>query len=380
MARTIGINQELLLSKSEYIREAWNDYIWDSTFCQKRIKFTDEQKTNYIGDLLNYLDDTIHLLSSFKINNDYRSALYDNIAVLQLMYIQQDLIDELLFIFKQQSSSNNKKLIRTLRNELVGHPVSRDKEGLISSVFITAESKGDTLQYIRYHKDNNFKFDLKSHNWQEIFNTHNQFLLEYFDILLREIDSILLAFKKNLLVLLNAIPQAQFIDILKFVQIAFERHYKGVRLFFPENIKYCYEREKSHNRYEHSIKIYLDGLKHYIKDTISDIDNFIDRDSLKEEKKDTTFIKIFFSPENATDVSSEPVGTASPQRDYHYQMSKLAEKENHYLIQYMQGLFKNDPEIITELENMNMHLDNDAEYYSSYEYLRLLLKKRGHKL
>ncbi len=78
------------------INSHWNKYYFIKEFFQKKINFTDEVKTNYYGDLNNYFYDTLTFVKPFKkikSDTDYISQI---IVLLQVIYTQQDLIDEFL--------------------------------------------------------------------------------------------------------------------------------------------------------------------------------------------------------------------------------------------------------------------------------------------
>ena len=45
-------------NKLDRIAEIWNHYIWKYKYCNKQIKFNDDLRTNYFGDILNYFSDT----------------------------------------------------------------------------------------------------------------------------------------------------------------------------------------------------------------------------------------------------------------------------------------------------------------------------------
>jgi hypothetical protein len=66
------------------------------------------------------------------------------------------------------------------------------------------------------------------------------------------------------------------------------------------------------------------------------------------------------------------------QKDFDYKLGKLYEKENRESnISYFKNIFRNDSEIIEELENMEVNLYNNLEYYCSYEYLTYLISNKN---
>lgn len=42
------------IEKLDKIADIWNNFILEYKFCNKKIKFNDEIKTNYFGDILGY--------------------------------------------------------------------------------------------------------------------------------------------------------------------------------------------------------------------------------------------------------------------------------------------------------------------------------------
>jgi hypothetical protein len=50
--------------KLNRIADIWNYFIWDYKFCSSKIKFNDDVKTNYFGDILGYFSDTIDIVFS----------------------------------------------------------------------------------------------------------------------------------------------------------------------------------------------------------------------------------------------------------------------------------------------------------------------------
>lgn len=379
------IDTEKIIFNFEHIQDGWNEYIYRSKFCRKTVRFTEEEQTNYVADLLNYFDDTIHLLTQFKINDNYRSALYDNIAVLQIMYIQQDLISELFQIFKvNQDEKDN--TIRFLRNELIGHPISRNKKReLLSSVFITRRTQGTSLEYIRYHKNNGYKFDLKSYEWPQLFAIHEKYLLEHFSMLLNKIDEILLSFKRALIDLQNQIGNSLTTDLVKAVESIHEQYHQNCHPYSADNILYNISKTETHPRYELTNNIYIDGLKESVEFYCHSIDDFLQRQFVREVDKPPVTrpkIEIIYTDDidETKDNSDFKVKVVKPSKpapnnSYYYAFSKIHNPDHPFGLSYFKREFSNDKEVMMELDNMN--IINSAEFHISYEYLRQLLLGRG---
>ena len=117
--------------KLKQIANIWNDFILDYQFCKSKIKFTPEVKTNYLGDILGYFEDTFDIIFDQRESNSYSARFSNNISLLQSIYVQQDFIEELLIIFKCGIDKGDLKknmdysLNREIRNELVGHPIRK---------------------------------------------------------------------------------------------------------------------------------------------------------------------------------------------------------------------------------------------------------------
>lgn len=370
-----GIDSVKIKELSEIIRHAWNYYFFEYKCCQAQIHFTKEERSNYVGDLLNYFDDTIVLLSKYKMNEDYLSALYDNVAVLQFMYIQQDLLDELQVVFKLGKSQNSRKQpVRNLRNELIGHPIRRldDKKNkrneLISSVFITAQSTNDKLVYIRYHKKNDYKFELISHNWQDLLSGHEEYVISCLKNVIGKIREVLSLFKIELINLKNKVSIISVVDLVDLVDKVYEKFYQNNYLFQSDNILYCFKKYDIHPRYQYAVKLYTKELVENIDYKIQDIDELlIDKNDVpisSEMNIDSEFII------KVSDITPNP--------HINYEFGKLLRKDEPiYGVDYFIRTYGTDKDVMVELNNMKINIDNDAEYYSSYEYLESLFKQRG---
>ena len=152
--------------KLETIRDVWNYNIWDYPDCQSEIKFNSEAKTNYFGDLIGYFNDNLEILKSPIQGEGFSGVFSYHLSLLQILYVQQDFIEELLKLFStgydkgDLKKDENYYINREIRNELIGHPIRRDKvKKLVSSTLFSYESKLNNIEYLRYHQDNNFQFE-----------------------------------------------------------------------------------------------------------------------------------------------------------------------------------------------------------------------------
>ena len=372
MNENIGIDKKIVLKKSKRIRDAWNDCFWEFRVCQRHIRFTAEERSNYIGDLLNYFDDTLHHLEKFRIQPNYLSTMYETTAVLQMMFVQQDMVDEMLGVFKLgKSSSNEKKFIRNLRNELIGHPISRGEGGeLISSIFITGQTEGSCLSYIRYHKSNNYKHELITHNWKDIFKKHETYLIHFLDKILDQIKEILTRYSQTVLFLKDGAGQVSFEKLVRWVSLIFDVYTANFPLFYPKNLIDFYNKKDTHPRYRYAIGLFQDGLGDRIGEVLRNI-RHITLDSTNFNYDTVIKFDIIY-------LQEFEINEVAVNRKINYEFSKLFEHDHIFGIDYFMQEFNNDSEIIPELENMAVSKgDRTGEFYCSYEYLRHIFTIRG---
>ena len=180
----------IIKSKLTKINFYWNEYYFIKEFFQEKINFTDEVKTNYYGNLNNYLHDTLDLVKPFKKIKSDKNYISQIIVLLQVIYTQQDLIDELLYICKlQKSTKEDKNPNRDIRNELIGHPISRNKNDnnkLKSSILFDITNKDE--KYISYAKYSMRKSELNKYSIQEIIENHKFFLNKYLNKILIKME------------------------------------------------------------------------------------------------------------------------------------------------------------------------------------------------
>ena len=104
------------------ICDVWNHYIYSNKFFHSLINFRDNKGTNYFGDIIKYLSDTNVII---EIDQVFKDDFYNNfsnaISFLQAIYVQQDLIEELLYIF---SCKSNKGILKVDSNYSINRQIS----------------------------------------------------------------------------------------------------------------------------------------------------------------------------------------------------------------------------------------------------------------
>ena len=358
----------------ERITDAWNYYFLENKFCQTKINYNDEVKTNYYGDILSYFHDTLSFLCINQAHLGRKESIFNSISLLQIIYAQQDLVDELLYIFKLPASlKEDKNPNRNIRNELVGHPIRRLNDQLISSVFFGNEFKGNVIHYIIYSKDNNFRLKEEILNVEKIIDRHLDFLVKYLEIIISKINVVLNQLRKKLAsILLMLNEDISFVDLLNVVIHNYEKIFEDNKLFKPNLLREVYLRVDEHPRYKNVINIFHIALQSYIEDAKKSIDSI----SLYKATgmEDLVIPKVVIKIVKQKNTQNKK---SVKRRYFDYEFSKLFEKHPIFEINYFIEKFSNDVSIMDELQNMKKFIGNELEYYSSYEYLRVIMTEKG---
>lgn len=350
--------------KLENIARIWNDYIWEYRFCQSQINFDEEIRTNYFGNILAYFQDTLELINKKPQKDSYQENVFYAIGLLQTIYVQQDLIKELLYIFKFDSdkitNEDNRNINRKIRNELIGHPIRREKnanEELISSVFFGNNLDNNTIHYIIYSKANNFKGQEIIHNISQIIQRHEEFLTKNLEIIEEKCFEILNCFLKKVedmsILIEKKIP---FEGLIRVVKNQFEPIFRFNKLFVEGYLIEMNEKRMIQKRYDYGVDLFYRELKETLDNVRVDICEIIGSGQTTPKFKKTEYL--------IEDVNSS----------YNYELSKLQEKHPVFNPDYFKRLFPNDVEICAELDNMIEKGHLDLEYYCSCQYVRYLIK------
>ncbi|MBS4065492.1 MAG: hypothetical protein KGZ74_13080 [Chitinophagaceae bacterium] len=369
--------RDVLDKKLDKISDIWNNYIWEYKFCNSKIKFTPDVKSNYFGDILSYFSDTFNLIYNSKKADTFSENIETSISFLQAIYIQQDFIEELLHIFKcdidkgDLKKDENYTINRELRNELVGHPIRKsDINGtrqLLSSTIFSNSTNADQISYLRYHLDNNYKFEEVTHNKEDILKRHSAFVEFYFDIIIEKLKGILSQFKTKIEEIEKVVANAPFENVVKIVSDSFEYIFRTDHLYKPDILLEVYKLKNTNRRYSNAIEMFQRDLNQFLIDKKQDIDDLVndtDRFSFKQTDEEIIIPEIIFVESNdKVDTSKIPVS-------YHYELGKLVDRSDFTKFRFFSSLLKSkckDKELVlAEIENMEMNLDNTLEYYCSF--------------
>lgn len=378
------LDKNQIENKLNLIADIWNTFILESNFCSSKIKFNEDIKTNYIGDIFGYFQDTLNTVFSIKKHSNFADKFSFTVSFLQAIYIQQDFIQEMLEVFATKINKGTLKLDlnysinRDLRNELIGHPIRKAKNNsLISSTIFSYEPNVDLIQYLRYHKDNNFKFESKTYVIAEIQKRHYKFLEIYLDLILVKLKSILNKYNTKLELFDKIIAIKDFNKILNFSNLYLEVIHKSHFAYNQEYLLKIYNKKDTHKRYQNFIDHFFINLTHGIIDIKKSINNVFTENKL---------IKLMdqqISEPQLKDIIRN-LGKSNKlkknhKRNYNYEIGKLSSNRNSRDFSFFGGIlksnFQNHKVIAIELINMEDNIDNEVEYYTSLELIKDELKK-----
>ncbi|NJY62842.1 hypothetical protein HC174_08735 [Salinimicrobium sp. CDJ15-81-2] len=367
--------KEELTYKLNRIADIWNSFLLEYEFCKNKIKITPEVQTNYFGDILGYFQDTFDIIFDKKASNSYSDQFSNHISLLQCIYVQQDFIEELLIIFKcgvnkgDLKEDLNYSINREIRNELVGHPIRKLRGKFISSCLFAYNNNRDKIVYLRYHKDNNFKFESMEFSVPEIINRHRKFLDKYFDLILNKLKKILWDFSKKIENIESLIDKKSFIEILNISEVFYESIFKYDFLYDKDSLLKVYSRKGEHIRYQNLIDKFYYDLKFSLKEKKEYANQLFEpRKKIKPTNKEIPLFDLKFkNSSEIKDVKKEK------QITYHYELGKLATKRNPMDFDFFGGTLRRkcseNELILNELNHMKANIYDDVEYYAAYRLI-----------
>ena len=393
--------------KLDRIADIWNYFIWDYKFCSSKIKFNDDVKTNDFGDILGYFKDTLDIVFTTKKHSNYTDKFSFTISFLQAIYIQQDFTQEMLEIFRIDIDKGNLKqdpnyyINRDLRNELIGHPIRKikipteefvekkcdscgnllnkpkNKLALLSSTLFSYQESEDEIQYLLYHRDNNFKFESRTFKIADIQARHQQFLETYFDAILAQLKSILYVYLTELDKLEKVIDNHDFNTVLILVELYFEAIFKSDFVYDKTSLIKIYDRRNEHIRYQNFIDKFYNDLRTAITEKRNSVKDIFERkviDMAASEGLLLPKINVVFANSDDTD------GVPMPRKEtYHYEIGKIATKRNSMDFDFFGGILKakcqDNNLVLSELEHMEKNIYDEIEYYTSLRLICVELKE-----
>lgn len=365
---------EEIENKLEIISKVYSHYILNYKECRKSTRFQKDRPAYSFSETMSYLGDTLGIISQTPKIEDFISAFAYHISLLQAIYVQQDLVLELLYLVNcdldkgDLKKDSNYTINRDIRNELVGHPIrkvvekiensEKKKTVLLSSVLMDIHSNSKVLAYARYHKDNNYEFEKLTFKISDIIERHYSFLNNYLDIIISKFKSILADFSERVSNIIGLIDKKPFELILKLVKLHFESIFESRYCYDEDSLVQIYARKEENERFLFFIETFIKELKDQLEETVREIPF--------EFKK-----RIWANIEQTENI---PISLT-----HHYELGKLATKRNKMDFDFFSGLLRlkceNDDLVQLEIDNMENNIYKPIEYYSSLNLIRRKLLK-----
>ncbi len=386
--------EQLVQKKLEIIADIWNEFIWDYKFCNSRIKFTDDVRVNYFGDILHYFSDTFTVIFKKRVPKKFYSAFEGAVSFLQAIYIQQDFTEEMLSIFRCGVNKGDLKrdssyeINREIRNELVGHPIRKTivtnndqntgEQVLLSSTLFSNRLDNEQISYLRYRRENNYEFEAVTHLRKYIIDRHVKFIDFYFNIIINKLNSILKEFGKKLADVSKNIDRAPFSKVILLASHYFESIFDYSSLFKPEILMMAHDKRELHPRYINAADSFLRILKGSIAETRARINNYntvLEQLAIQVNKDRKINLSFCLEEDDCGDKKERQL----PKVSYHYELGKLSERRSQSDFDFFSSLLRekcqDKQEVLDELVHMSMNLESDFEYFCAYELIRKILKE-----
>ncbi|SNB10761.1 conserved hypothetical protein [Flavobacterium psychrophilum] len=388
--------KETVEDKLDIIAKIWNNFILEYKICSSKIKFNDDVKTNYFGNILGCFKDTFDIIFTTNKYSNYTEKFSFTISFLQAIYIQQDFIQEMLEIFRTGIEKGDLKkdqtyyINRDLRNELIGHPIRKDvsraetiqkkcdscgkilkpknKLALLSSTFFSYQESEDEIEYLLYHRDNDFRFESKTFKIIDIQERHRLFLETYLDIILEKFKIILNDYLSEISKLEKVIEKGNFETVLKLVELYLEAIFKYSPIYNKESLIKIHARANEHRRYKNFIDTFNIDLRKNLSEKKNSVNKILDRKVIDKSPFQNSSLPKFKIAINTTNTKGFNV---KPHKDdYHYEIGKITEKRNFIKFgNLLKDKCKDNKLVQNELIHMQKNIQDDIEYYTA---LRLI--------
>lgn len=381
-------NQEVkseLKKEMNRIRSLWEHYFLEHKFLNDKTWSPKNTNFQYVGTILGNFIDTFDVIYDYYAHND-RMNYASNMSLMQAIYIQQDIMEDLLLIFRcgvvkgDLKLDENYNLNRNIRNELMGHPIRRNDNELISTTLLAYDGDKDSIKYMRYHKDNGFKFEVISHKIEGIIGRHSNFIRTYFSKILAQMQILMKPFIKKLNQIEKVIDSIELPKLINFTDQCFESIYR--QDFGYRNLIEVYEKRDAHPRYQHFIDSFKLDLKNSIIGHLKNIEEKFN--PAKEIQQKFEIVPPLFGMDEDGNIQITIVDDDdrtididfNERKSYSYEIGKLATNPDlfHMCYSIMKEGCSDNAVIIEELEHMKFNRFNDMEYYCALKMIRTELR------
>lgn len=361
----------------------------------------DEKSQKYTNCNLNFSDTYEYFIKTFElidINTEKKISFKDSFfrffGLLQIIYVQQDLIDAIARVFGVNiQNSTNRKINRELRDHLIGHPVSNERDSRIrnnkqskndnrndkiKSTIILKDLTPKFFYYISYEPENQEEqyFD-RSANIDQIVIRHIEFLNESLDSILKkcfeELERQISKYEGYLQKFFNI----KMPEINKYKLWFKEFSYYTIFEFEIETLHNCIIKQEEHIRYE----VYLVEFRRMLTGCYLEmIDNY---NSFLKKLKSTKSFQNNFNPNKLTICQlrneKKRLNDYFPKANNPHIVHDLRDIDEPYNdlwrvgFNQLERIFENDSDVIAELHLLKTLKSDPIEYKISYNYIRYLV-------
>lgn len=357
-----------MLSISEKINAIshfWIYYACGYQTIRKKLNWPEKNNPTFFFDIVEYLKFSSELV--FEKYNQNTGNLLSLTGAIQMMYVQQDLLDELRIIFRLPQANKTGYILRQMRNELIGHPISWDKKGkLQSTVLWNGGFDGEVIEYVKYASENNFVPEKETkYTASELIEQHKQFVNKQLDEIIREINSIRKKYQSQIVGILKLQDDiTEFQKYLRLTQQLFEGVFEQSHAFKPDILQQCYAKIHEHNRYKYAIKLFINTIRNQVSETVEELEKGLNEKRHYVPSQDFKVNLI----SNAKNLASN-----NKNHNVDYILSKLVERKPVCIPSDLLSYVNEDSLAIAEIKHMEKYYQNDLEYYSAFEYLCFLI-------
>ena len=329
-------------------------------------------------------------------------------GLFQVMYVHQDLMDELLWICKigNEEATKKRELVRKIRNELVGHPINTvnlpDGQELASTAvwcWHDVETE-EGIQHVEYlYRKEGLIFEQENEGGNKYGGQeHRKFRIDkliqdHIDYINYCLDEVLKIFKKHLK---NHIKQQGSILKILGEEPTKQQYKQAAKRIDDENIGVCqmWNKWSGYNSYINLVSAidkmdeaprYKNFIEDYFKDVVESLEKGKDNiykssydeiDELLSGTKDKTIYED-------GDLPSIEIVLKRTSEDYEipeskektlkektsYYISKLYEKKYYDDLDVMRRIVKDYPDMLVEIDHLDKHWGTDKSLYRNDEHV-----------
>lgn len=329
-------------------------------------------------------------------------------GLLQVMYVHQDLMDELLWVCKicNEKATKKRELVRGIRNELVGHPINTvdltDGQELVSTAVWCWYDIGseEGIQHVEYlYRKEGLIFEQEDEE-ENKYGGQEQRKYRLGDLIQKHkdyinycLDEVLKVFSKHLN---KHIKQQESILKILGKEPTKEQYKQAAKRIDDENIGVCqmWNKWSGYNSYNNLVAAidkmdeaprYKSFIEDYFKDVVeslekgkdniykSSYDEIVELLSCTKEKtiyedSDLPNIEIVIKSNFEDYVLPEPKEKTLKEKTSYY-ISKLYEQKYYNDLDVMRRILKDYPDMLVEIEHMDNHWGADKSLCRNDEYV-----------